>query len=108
MPKHRLPAILTLGDLEVLFQPKVIKEVAGRRRQGRTVVIGLAAPRKVATDELRDPTSAETAFASYFDFGRPRILKFFLAVVFFPPKCPLKGRGPQPQGPKHSNKDRGV
>ena len=48
----------------VFFQPKVLKEVAGRRRKGRNIVIRFVAPRKGANEVLRDPTSAETPFAS--------------------------------------------
>jgi hypothetical protein len=32
------------------------------------------------------PESPETQFASYFDFGRPGILMFFLTAVFLQPK----------------------
>ena len=80
------PRILTIFLRAVFFPPKVLNKVAGRRRKDRNIVIRFVAPRKGANEVLRDPTSVETPFTSYFGFGRPRILRFFLTAVFFQPK----------------------
>ena len=56
------PRILMFCLTAVSFQPKVLKQVAGRRRKGRNIVIRCVAPRKGANKVLRDPTSAETPF----------------------------------------------
>jgi hypothetical protein len=77
----------------VFFPPKVLNKVAGRRRKDRNIVIRFVAPRKGANELPRDQTSAETPFAHSFDFGRPRILRFFLTAVFFPPKVLNKVAG---------------
>jgi hypothetical protein len=87
------PRILICFLTAVFFQPKVVEKVAGRARKDRNVVLRFVAPRKGANEVLLDPTSAETQFASYFDFGQPRILRFFLTAVFSKPKCPQEGRG---------------
>ena len=73
----------------MFFQAKVFEKVAGRTRKDRAIVTRFVTPRKGGANKvLFDPISAEAPIASSFDFGRPRILMFFLTAVLFPPKTP--------------------
>jgi hypothetical protein len=91
--------ILVFFLTAVFFNPNVLEKVAGRARKDRNVILRFVAAPEGTNEVLHDPTSAETPFASYFGFGRPGILMFFLTAVFFQPQN-LKKNGPHTRGPK--------